>query len=206
MNRPAIMGILNVTTDSFSGDGRLAADAVKHAEKLVDCGADIIDIGAESTRPGAAPISAEEEWARLSPVLTGIIAYPWRARVRLSIDTRHATTASHALALGVDIINDVSGLIADGMAETLEEHECDIVLMHALGMPANPALTLPPKCDVVREILKWKAKVTERAVAHGIATHRLIYDPGIGFGKTAEQSLALIERAAGWLGIRANRL
>ena len=196
MNRPAIMGILNVTPDSFSGDGVLAEAALKQALQLAEAGADILDIGAESTRPGATPLSAEEEWARLEPVLTAIAAQPWRDRMRISIDTRHAATAAHALNFGASIINDVGGLADDAMCETLEEHECDIVVMHALSIPADASVTLPADADAIAEILAWKARVMARAAAHGIGTHRLIYDPGIGFGKTAQQSLALIERAA----------
>jgi len=158
-------------------------------------GADIIDIGAESTRPGATPLNADEEWPRLAPVLEAIVVQGWRDRIRLSIDTRHAQTAARALALGAEIINDVGGLADDAMCETLEQHECDIVVMHALTIPADPAVTLPESADVIAEILAWKTRIMARAAAHGIGNHRLIYDPGIGFGKTAEQSLALITRA-----------
>lgn len=196
MNRPAIMGILNLTPDSFSGDGVEAGDALKRGRELLADGADIIDLGAESTRPGAMPLLPEAEWARLEPVLYAINEQPWRQSVRLSVDTRHAVTASRALDVGVDFINDVSGFTDASMAEVLEEHECDIVVMHALSVPVDPARTLPETCDVVAEILAWKAQITARAQQHGVATHRLIYDPGIGFGKTAEQSLALIQRAA----------
>lgn len=196
MKRPALMGIVNVTPDSFSGDGKMARAAVHQAQMLANSGADILDLGAESTRPGAMAITAEEEWARLEPVLHGIIDHAWRARVRLSVDTRYAETAARALDLGVDIINDVGGLADTAMLEILEEHDNDVVVMHALDVPVNPAHTLPEGCDVVAEILAWKARVTERARGHGIATHRLIYDPGIGFGKTPAQSLALIAAAA----------
>ncbi len=195
MKRPALMGIVNVTPDSFSCDGRFADEAVAHAQQLADDGADILDLGAESTRPGATPLNAEEEWARLGPVLKGILAHSWRTNIRLSIDTRHAETAARALDLGVEIINDVSGLADAAMLEILEPHACDIVVMHALSVPANPALTLPPECDVVAEILQWKKESTERAAAHNIAPERLIYDPGIGFGKSVAQSQALIARA-----------
>lgn len=196
MNRPAIMGILNITPDSFSGDGVSAGEALQRARQLVDEGADIVDLGAESTRPGAIALTAEEEWARLELALLRLNEQSWRHRFRLSIDTRHALTASRALAIGIEIINDVGGLADDAMCETLEEHECDIVVMHSLTVPADPQVTLPTDCDVVAEILAWKAKLMARATAHGIGTHRLIYDPGIGFGKTAEQSLALVNRAA----------
>ncbi|MFZ4540360.1 MAG: dihydropteroate synthase [Rickettsiales bacterium] len=195
MNRPALVGIVNITPDSFSGDGKMARDAVQYAEILLNEGADIIDLGAESTRPGASLLSFEEEWARLGPVLEGIANQNWRMRTRLSIDTRHSQTAARALELGVDIINDVSSFADPAMIEMLEEHECDIIVMHNLSIPADPAHTLPPDCDMVAEILRWKASVTTKAQDRGIGKERLIYDPGIGFGKSAEQSLALIEAA-----------
>lgn len=196
MNRPAIMGIVNVTPDSFSGDGLLADAAVAYARLLMGAGADILDMGAESTRPNAKAIPEEEEWERLKPVLLRITDQEWRPRVRISIDTRHAQTAARALAIGVEIINDVSGLVDDAMLEVLEEHDCDIVVMHALSIPADPKVTWPENTDAVAEILQWKTQVTQHAASRGVASHRLIYDPGIGFGKTAEQSLALVERAA----------
>ena len=195
IHRPAIMGILNVTPDSFSGDGKMAQAAISHAHRLAEDGADILDLGAESTRPGAAPVSADDEWARLGPVLHGIVEHAWRMQVRLSVDTRHAQTAARALDLGVEIINDVGGLRDAAMLETLEEHGCDIVVMHALSVPVDPAVRLPESCDVVEAILEWKAQVTAQAVARGIAPERLIYDPGIGFGKSAVQSRRLIDAA-----------
>lgn len=196
MNRPAIMGILNITPDSFSGDGIAVSEALARARRLMEEGADILDIGAESTRPGAIPLLPEQEWARLEPALLAMVDQPWRQHVRISIDTRHASTATRVLDLGIDIINDVGALGDAAMAEALEEHECDVVVMHALTLPADPEITLPQGSDVVKEIVKWKASVTHLAESRGIAAHRLIYDPGIGFGKTAEQSLALIQRAA----------
>lgn len=192
MKRPALMGIVNVTPDSFSGDGMFADAAVRHAERLVIGGADIIDIGAESTRPWAEKLSADEEWARLDPVLSAIVAQRWRMRARLSVDTRHAQTAARALEFGVEMINDVGGLSDLDMLAILSAHECDIVVMNALDVPADQNKTLPVQCDVVAEILRWKQIVTQRAAAHGIAPQRLIYDPGIGFGKTPQQSLVLI--------------
>jgi dihydropteroate synthase len=195
MKRPAIMGIVNITPDSFSGDGALSQAAVAHAEALVIAGADIIDLGAESTRPGAMPLNADDEWTRLGPVLEKIVAHPWRVRTRLSVDTRHAQTAARAIELGVNIINDVSGLVDYAMMELLEEHDCDVVVMHALSVPANANITLPDDRDVVAEIVKWKRSITEKAQSRGIAPERLIYDPGIGFGKTAQQSLLLMQSA-----------
>ena len=200
MKRPAFMGILNVTPDSFSGDGKFAKDAVTYAETLVRDGADIIDLGAESTRPGATLLTADEEWTRLEPVLEGIMRHSWRPAVRLSVDTRHAQTAARSLDIGVDIINDVSSLGDPAMLEVLGEHECDIVVMHALGIPADPKQIFPPDADVVAEILRWKAEVTKKAASRSIAPERLIYDPGIGFGKSPEQSRMLIEKAGELVG------
>ncbi|HEY6135511.1 MAG TPA: dihydropteroate synthase [Rubrivivax sp.] len=196
MNRPAVMGIVNVTPDSFSGDGRLGAAAVDTAERLVAEGVDVLDIGAESTRPNAIALDGEAEWRRLEPVLTALAARPWRDRVRLSVDTRHGRSAARALALGVDIINDVTGLGDPDMLGVLQASACDVVVMHALSVPVEPAQTLPPDCDVLQEILQWKAAVTARAAAAGLDPARLVYDPGIGFGKSARQSLALMDGAA----------
>lgn len=196
MNRPALMGIVNITPDSFSGDGKLHEQAAQYALQLVADGADIIDFGAESTRPGAQMITDEQEWARLGPTLEAVLKKDIRTRARISIDTYHAQTASRALDLGANIINDVSGLDDIAMMDILSEVDCDIVVMHSLGVPANAVVTLPPDCDVVAQILEWKFAVTQKAIGRGVAKERLIYDPGIGFGKTAEQSLALIKAAA----------
>lgn len=201
MQRPAVMAILNVTPDSFSGDGQLGDAAVAAAGRLVAEGADVLDIGAESTRPNGAALDSDAEWARLSPVLAALAQQPWRGRVRLSVDTRHAGTAARALALGVDIVNDVTGLADPGMLDVLRLHPAsEVVVMHALTVPVDPAVTLPADCDVVQEILRWRTAITARAVAAGLDPARLVYDPGIGFGKTAPQSLALMHRAATLVG------
>ena len=196
MKQPALMGIVNITPDSFSGDGQLYLQAAQHALELVEQGADIIDFGAESTRPGAEPITDEQEWSRLGPTLEQVIRKDIRTRARVSIDTYHAQTASRALDLGLDIINDVSGLDDVAMMDILSEVDCDVVVMHSLGVPADSAVTLPEDCDVVARILEWKADVTKKAANRGVTKERLVYDPGIGFGKTSLQSLALIESAA----------
>ena len=192
MKRPALIGIVNVTPDSFSGDGRMGAAAVAHAHALVLAGADILDIGAESTRPGALAMTDEQEWERLAPVLRGISEQSWRADVRISVDTRHALTASRALALGVDIINDVGGLKDHTMLEVLSGSMCDCAVMHELGLPADASVTLPEGTDMVAALLMWKEAVTDAAQRAGIVPERLIHDPGIGFGKTPAQSLELI--------------
>lgn len=192
MKRPQIMGILNVTPDSFSGDGMHTRDAaLARFAQLVEEGADIVDIGAESTRPGATMLTQDAEWARLEPVLVALAAHPLRQRVRLSVDTYHAATAARALAMGVEIINDVSGLRDDAMGATVK-HAPQLLVMHALSIPADPAVILPAETDMVQEILRWKDDVTRRAAGFGIAAERLVYDPGLGFGKTAEQSMALL--------------
>lgn len=192
MKRPALMAIVNCTPDSFSGDGVGVAEAIARAAHAANDGASIIDIGAESTRPGATPLTADAEWARLEPLLVGMRNAPWRQQVRLSIDTRHAFTAAKALAHGVDIINDVSGLRDAAMMRGLAAANCDVVVMHALDIPADPANILPADCDVVETILAWKRTISARAEEAGIAPERLIFDAGIGFGKSAAQSLALI--------------
>lgn len=196
MMRPALMGILNVTPDSFSDGGRMGEAAVAHAKQLVADGADILDIGAESTRPGATLLTADAEWDRLAPVLHAIHAASWARDVRLSVDTRHPQTAARALATGVHIINDVGGLRDSSMLELLANHANDVVVMHTLGLPADSATTMDVGCDVVAELLAWQTSTAQRAADYGIAKERLIFDPGIGFGKTAEQSLALIMGAA----------
>ena len=159
-------------------------------------GADILDIGAESTRPGAILLAADEEWARLEPVLAAIVERAARAEVRLSVDTRHAQTAARAIELGVQIINDQGGLEDSAMGEIIGEHECDVVVMHSLGLPADAKVTLATGDDPVQIILQWKEAMIARAANAGIARERLIFDPGIGFGKTPQQSLQLMLSAA----------
>jgi dihydropteroate synthase len=190
-----LMGILNVTPDSFSGDGATGPAAIALADRLVAEGVDILDIGAESTRPQGQAVSPELEWERLNPVLSAICRRPWRSKVRVSVDTRHASTAKHALALGVEMINDVAALGAQGMGEVLRASTCDVVVMHALSLPVDPAITLAQDCDVVAEILRWKDEITERALREDIDPHRLLFDPGIGFGKSARQSLDIMHAA-----------
>lgn len=193
--RPSLMGILNITPDSFSGDGRLNADPLAHARALAEAGADIVDVGAESTRPGARPLSPQEEWSRLGPVLEALVHAPWRQGIALSVDTRHAQTACRALALGVEVINDVTGLRDPSMGRTLADASADIVVMHALSVPVDPSLVLPPQTDVVACVLAWRTQMLSRAASLGISRERLVFDPGIGFGKTAEQSLTLVLEA-----------
>lgn len=195
MNRPALAAIINLTPDSFSGDGVMGDAAMVAAIEAVAAGAGLLDIGAESTRPGATPVTPEEEWTRLEPFLTAFGQTSWLKKPLLGIDTRHASTAAKALALGADIINDEGGLQDPAMCRALAKSSCDIVVMHALSIPADKAKVWDASVDPVTEILGWKARLTEHVLACGVAPQRLIFDPGIGFGKTPAQSLALVMQA-----------
>lgn len=179
---PTLMGIVNVTPDSFSDGGRfLTADAaIAEARRHVACGAAIIDVGAESTRPGHAPVDAQEERARLAPVLAALIA---GVDVAVSIDTTKAAIAAIALEAGAAIVNDQWGLQGDpAMAETVAAAGAGLVMMH------NPAET-DPTLDIVDALRVFFDRSLEIAAAAGIAEDRIILDPGIGFGKTKAQNL-----------------
>lgn len=187
----AVMGILNVTPDSFS-DGGAYTDlpvAVEHARRMLAQGADIIDIGGESTRPGAQEIPLEEELRRVVPVVSALRAeFP---HARLSIDTRHAPVAAAALQAGADIVNDITGLADAAMRRVCVERPCGIVLMHMQGEPATMQLN-PQYADVVAEVRRFFETRLARSAAEGIAAERICLDPGIGFGKLPEHNLALI--------------
>ena len=185
--RPLIMGVVNVTPDSFFEESRhpQASEAVATALRLVDEGADIVDIGGESTRPGHVPVDAEEELARVLPVVSEVSR---RVAAPVSIDTSKAKVAEQALAAGARIVNDVWGLARDpAMAATAAAHDAAVVIMHNREK-ADPAL------DIVDEIEGFFAKALERATAAGIRRDRIVLDPGIGFGKTFEQNLAILAR------------
>jgi dihydropteroate synthase len=193
--RTLIMGIVNVTPDSFS-DGGLYLDsgqAIAHALQLLDEGADIIDVGGESTRPGAkAAVSAEEELQRVLPVITALKQQ--RPDALISIDTYKASVARAAAAAGAEIVNDVSALRWDPqMARTISEIKCGAVLMHTRGRPEEWR-TLPPPGDIVllvkRELREW----AEAAVLAGVRRERIALDPGFGFGKNFEQNYPLLAR------------
>lgn len=197
MPRPApqIVAIVNLTSDSFSGDGlfRSPEKALEHVAAVAQSGADVIDIGAESTRPGATPLTAGEEWRRLEPFLAQIAAYD-APPCPLSLDTRHAETAEKALKTGIiSWINDVSSASDPAMPEVVARYGCRYVMTHSLSVPANPALTLPEGEDPVRHLVNWSNKMIYRCVKAGIAKENLILDPGIGFGKTTEQSITILK-------------
>ena len=185
------MGVLNLTSDSFSADG-LASDPVRAIDAvhaMEAAGADIIDIGAESTRPGATPVSAADEWARLRPVLRAVGG---RVRVPLSIDTTKAQVANLALDEGVAIVNDVSGLAYDPlMGPLLAARGVPVVLMHMRGRPTDMYAEAHYD-DVVIEVMRQLQRRVERALGFGIGWNRLILDPGLGFAKRPEHSFAVL--------------
>jgi dihydropteroate synthase len=184
-SRKTIMGILNVTPDSFSDGGRFNSPqrALEQANKLVVDGADIVDVGAESTRPGHTPISAEDEWARLEPLLKVLLD---DVDAPFSIDTYKAATARRATELGIVVVNDVWGLQHDpAMADTVAEAGAAVVVMH------NRAET-DPAVDIVADLRRFFDRSLDLARRAGIPSERVMLDPGIGFGKTKEQNLAAL--------------
>lgn len=193
---PLFMGIVNLTPDSFSDGGRFAAwhDVERHIDEMVVAGAHIVDLGAESTRPGAAPLTGTAELERLRPTLERLAAKYEGRRLRplISVDTYHSPVAREALALGADIVNDVSGLTHPDMIELAASSEADWVAMHQLTLPADRNQTLPPDCDPVDEVERWLVERLEAWQRAGLDTDRIVFDPGIGFGKTTLQSLRLL--------------
>lgn len=190
-----VMGILNVTPDSFSDGGRFLdpAAAVAHGLRLADEGAHIIDLGGESSRPGSRPVPADEEWARLEPVLAGLVpALAARTAPALSVDTWRAETARKALDAGVAIVNDISAARFDpAMVDLLAERRPGYVLMHALDRPATMQQA-PRYDDVVAEVLAFFEERLAVLVKAGLPESRVALDPGIGFGKTAAHNLRLL--------------
>lgn len=187
-----LMGVVNVTPDSFS-DGGLYLDpaaAIAHGRELAAAGAEILDVGGESTRPGAAPVAAEEELRRIVPVIAGLAG----AERELSVDTSKAVVAEAALDAGAAIVNDVTALRGDPeMAALCAERGATVVLMHMLGDPRTMQED-PRYGDVVAEVKAFLAKRLEAAVGAGIAEERVWLDPGIGFGKTAAHNIELLRR------------
>lgn len=188
--RTSIMGILNVTPDSFYDGGRYLSveDAVRHAEELVQEGADIIDIGGESTRPGSEPVSLEDELRRVIPVIKKLVS---RIKIPISIDTQKAQVARQALEIGAHIINDISALRADPeMVNVAKKYDVPVVLVHMKGTPKDMQEN-PCYDDVISEIKEF---FRERIQRSGIRKENIILDPGIGFGKRLEDNLEIIKR------------
>ncbi|WP_304672291.1 MULTISPECIES: dihydropteroate synthase [Neisseria] len=192
LDKPKIMGVVNLTPDSLPDGGAYsqnAQTALAHAERLLKEGADILDIGGESTRPGAGYVSPEEEWARVESVLAEVAGWG----VPVSLDTRRTVIMEKALALGgVDIINDVAALTDEGAVELLAcQADTGICLMHMQGVPENMQIN-PKYQDVVGEVARYlKARAAE-CIAAGIAPQRIVLDPGFGFGKTLQHNIALM--------------
>ena len=197
--RPRLMGVVNVTPDSFSDGGRHfdAAAAIAHGRALQVSGADIIDVGGESTRPGAEPVSIDEELSRVVPVIDGLRDLP----APISIDTRHAAVMVAALAAGASIINDISALTADPESLAVAAGSAaPVVLMHCLGDPRTMQQT-PSYDDVLLDIFDYLEARVAACVAAGIDRSRLIVDPGIGFGKTVDHNLEILRGLAVFQGL-----
>lgn len=192
LSAPKIMGVVNLTPDSFSDGGvysQTVQTALKHAEQLLKEGADILDIGGESTRPGSDYVPPEEEWARVSPVLKELATWG----VPVSLDTRRTVVMKQALEQGgVDIINDVSALSDEGAVDLLaQQAQTGICLMHMQGMPETMQQN-PQYQDVVREVADYLNERTAACVQAGIAKNRIVLDPGFGFGKTLQHNILLM--------------
>ena len=190
--RTLVAGVVNVTPDSFSDGGRYFAPgaAVAHARQLLAEGADLLDLGAESTRPGAAPVPAAEQIRRLTPVLEALAADP---RSCLAVDTANAEVADRALELGARVVNDVTALADPGMAAVVTRRGAGLVLMHLAGTPATMQRD-PHYEDVAREVRGYLAARLEAARAAGVPTGSVVLDPGIGFGKTVRHNFELLAR------------
>lgn len=198
LSQPRIMGIVNVTPDSFSDGGQHASssDALRHCERLIADGAHVLDIGGESSRPGALPLPADEELRRILPVVRGAVAMG----VPVSVDTCKPQVMQAVLDLGADIINDIWALRQPGAADIVARHpRCGVCLMHMHGEPRTmQAETM--QGDVVAQVLAFLTGVASDLRARGVAAGRVVVDPGIGFGKTVEQNFSLLARQRELLG------
>jgi len=190
LDQPVVMGILNVTPDSFSDGGRFASlpEALAHAERMAVEGAAIIDVGGESTRPGAAEVPVQEELRRVIPVIERLAA---RLDLPVSVDTRKAEVMLAALAAGASMVNDVGALGGAGALEAVTASNAAVCLMHMQGEPRTMQQS-PRYADVLAEVRGFLRDRAARCVAAGIARERIVVDPGFGFGKTLEHNLALL--------------
>jgi dihydropteroate synthase len=192
--RPLVMGIVNVTPDSFSDGGLHASPlgGITHALRLIEDGADILDIGGESTRPGAALVSEQEELDRVLPVIEGLRGIP----VPISVDTYKPSVMRAAIGAGASMVNDVNALQADGALDAVAQSDAAVCLMHKQGTPQTMQQR-PAYQDVVEEVADFLGERVKAAVAAGIACERILIDPGFGFGKTLEHNLALLRHLDG---------
>lgn len=190
-SRVTLMGILNVTPDSFSDGGRFtdASSAIDHAETMMDEGANLIDVGGESTRPGSEPVPEDEELRRTIPIIEALVG----KGIPVSIDTSKPGVAKRAIASGASVVNDVTGLRDPQMIEVVANSEASVCIMHMLGVPRNMQAN-PIYGDVVRDVREYLHHAASLAEQAGIASDRIWIDPGIGFGKTALDNLELLRR------------
>ena len=189
LDKPLIMGVVNITPDSFSDGGRFfdRAAAIHHARRLADEGADIVDIGGESTRPGAAPVPEQQEIDRVLPVLEGL------QDLCVSVDTRRPAVMQAVAAAGASMINDVQALGEPGALEVLAKTQCAVCLMHMKGTPATMQQA-PHYDDVVGEVKAFLKEAVRKTMFAGIGADRIVIDPGFGFGKTASHNLEILRR------------
>jgi dihydropteroate synthase len=197
LSRPRVMGILNVTPDSFSDGGRYVghANALKHARAMLNDGADIIDIGGESTRPGATPASDADELSRIVPLIENLREECDARGVVISADTRKPEVMRAAIGAGAGMINDVAALTSPGAVAAVAASEASVCLMHMRGEPATMQRDVA-YADVVSEVQAFLVERAETCRAAGIAANRIVLDPGFGFGKTVEHNLDLLRRLA----------
>jgi dihydropteroate synthase len=197
-HRPAIMGILNVTPDSFYDGGAYTTvdAALEQAERMLTEGADVIDVGGESTRPGAEPVAVDEEIARVVPVIEALRAQG----VPVSVDTRKAAVADAALRAGAQVVNDVSGLRDPEMPGVVAAHDADLVVMHSIATPVDPSRQTVYD-DVVTDVLDELTEQVLLAERAGVDRERIIVDPGCGFGKSPAESYRLIDRLGELAGV-----
>lgn len=191
LTRPHVMGIVNVTPDSFSDGGKYSstASAVEHGLQLIAEGADILDIGGESTRPGAQPVSLDDELQRVIPVIEALSAV---TSVPLSIDTYKPEVMRAAILAGADIVNDICALREDGALDVVANSNAGVCLMHMQGVPQTMQIN-PVYDDVVAEVKQFLSDRVDACLAHGIVKQRILLDPGFGFGKTTAHNVALIQ-------------
>jgi len=194
LSQPRVMGIVNVTPDSFSDGGKYeqAALALQHCEQLLKEGADILDIGGESTRPGALAVDAREELARVLPVLEGAM----KLGCPVSLDTSKTEVMQRALDMGVDIVNDVNALRAAGAVDAVAAHaSCGVCLMHMQGEPRSMQ-SAPAYADVLADVRRFLADRANELRQRGVSAERIVIDPGYGFGKTVDHNFELLRRQA----------
>jgi len=190
------MGVLNVTPDSFSDGGRWVDldSALAHAREMIAQGAEIVDVGGESTRPGADPVAESDELRRVLPVIERLAAFPGHGKkFVISVDTMKPAVALAGIRAGADIINDVGGLRDEAMLRAAKETGAGVVIMHMLGEPRTMQ-TQPRYTDVVGEVREFLCQCMERCLRFGVSATRIALDPGIGFGKTVEHNLTLLRR------------